>query len=575
MTFFNIRGYLSRSIKHSKYNFILIKEITLDIKNISFTELQTSEEGIIAGYASVFDVIDQHNDLIKPGAFKHLEKDKIKLLWQHKSEEPIGVIEEISEDHYGLYFRAKLLLDLPQAKSAYNLIKAKAISGVSIGFKPIQAHHTGDIRVIETIDLWEISLVTFPANKQANIIEVKQTKTGKTMQKNYTKQGAEKLQAWESFKSINEETIKSIEQKGSSDPLLNQQLVRISDHLDDYKSRLDMLETAAARPFSSGSSSLNHLDNEHKNAFNGYLRSGNEQYLSAIEQKSLSSGSDVDGGYLITRQTSKDIIQILEETSPMRQLASSELISTGSLDVIEDYNNASSGWTSETKAIIDTDTPKINKRNIPVFELFAQPSATQKLIDDSSVDIEKWLSEKLITSFSKLENQAFIKGDGSSCPRGILTYSDEKEWGKIQQVKSKIESVFDADSLFNLYFSLKEQYCNNASFLMNRFTLHLVRTLKDKNSGRYLWSPGISESNPNTLMGLPVYEAADMPVAEKSSLSVALADFKAAYKVVDRAGIRVLRDPYTFKPFVKFYTTKRVGGDVTNFEAIKLLKLSA
>jgi HK97 family phage major capsid protein/HK97 family phage prohead protease len=542
----------------------------MDTKNISFNDLECEETGVIAGYASVFNIVDQHNDLIKPGAFKGFSKDKIKFLWQHKADEPIGVIEEIIEDKHGLYFKAKLLLDLPQAKYAYNLIKAKAISGVSIGFQSEKTHQSGEVRVIESVDLWEISLVTFPANKLANITEIKQYKQGKAMQKN-----TEKLKSWEEFKSINDKIEKSIEQKGSSDPLLSQQLIRISDHLDEYKSRLDTLETAASRPFSGSNVSSSYSDNEHKSAFNSYLKSGNEQNLCKIEQKSLSAGSDADGGYLITRETSNEITRILEEISPMRQLASREMISTGSLDIIEDYNSAGAGWTSETKAVMDTDTPKINKRNIPVFELFAQPSATQKLIDDSSVDIERWLSEKLVNSFAKLENKAFINGDGSSCPRGILTYLDGLEWGKIQQVKSKNEGSFCADSLFNLYFSLKEQYCNNASFLMNRFTLHTVRTLKDKNSGRYLWTPGISEKNPNTLLGLPVYEAADMPVIEKGSLSVALADFKSAYKIIDRLGVRVLRDPYTFKPFVKFYSTKRVGGDVINFEALKLLKLSA
>lgn len=539
----------------------------MDIKNITLA-LKSEEIGIIAGYASVFNVVDQHNDLIEPGAFKGVIQEKVKLLWQHKAEEPIGIIQKIFEDKHGLYFKAKLLLDLPQAKSAYDLVKAKAISGISIGFKPTKFHYKGDIRIIEDIELWEVSLVTFPANMEANILEVKHNIRGK-MTINCEQQ------TWKNFKEVNEEILKSKELKGMVDPLLNQQLLRMNDHLDEYKSRLDNIETSLSRPFAGADNNFNYVDNEHKNAFNSYLRSGNENNLAKIEQKSLSSGSDVDGGYLITRNTSKQITQILEEISPMRKLASREQISSSSLDILEDYDKAQAGWTSEMKAVLDTDTPKINKRNIPVFELFAQPSATQKLIDDSSVDVEKWLADKLVNSFSKLENQAFIKGDGSSCPRGVLTYGDGKEWGKIQQVKSGVESVFDADSLFNLYFSLKEQYCQNASFLMNRFTLHMVRTLKDKNTGRYLWNPGIASGNPNTLLGLPVFEASEMPVAEKGALSVALADFKSAYKIVDRQGMRVLRDPYTFKPFVKFYTTKRVGGDIINFEAIKLLKLSA
>ncbi len=541
----------------------------MDIKSIHFT-LASEEEGIIAGYASVFNVVDQHNDLIKPGAFKDFNQNKIKLLWQHKPEEPIGTILAIKEDNKGLYFKAKLLLELPQGKSAYSLVKSQAISGVSIGFKPLKYHYKGDVRVIENIDLWEISLVTFPANMEANLLEVKhQFNAGEKMQTHN-----QQLQTWENFKAVNEEINKSIEQKGYADPLLKQQLLRMSSFLDEHKSRIDAIETSLSRP-QLGSNNTKELFNEHKNAFNLYLRTGAENSLSQIEQKSLSSSSDVDGGYLVTRETSANITQILQEISPMRQLASCETISTGSLDILEDYDKAQAGWTSETQNVTDTDTPKINKRNIPVFELFAQPAATQKLIDDSSIDIEKWLAEKLINSFTKLENEAFIKGNGNACPRGILSYKNGKEWGSIEQINSGIDASFDAESLFKLYFSLKSQYCNNASFLMNRFTLHLVRTLKDKNSGRYLWNPGLIEGTPDTLLGLPVYEAADMPLAEKASLSIAIADFKAAYKIVDRAGIRVLRDPYTFKPFVKFYTTKRVGGDVANFEAIKILKLSA
>ena len=545
----------------------------MDIKNISFVNMQSEEEGIISGYASVFNIIDQHNDIIKPGAFKQLSNQKIKLLWQHKPEEPIGVIEEIYQDDHGLYFKAKLLLDLPQAKAAYNLIKAKAISGVSIGFKPIKYHHQQDIRVIENIELWEISLVTFPANLEANILEVKnKPQLGEKME---LEQNNHQQEAWENFKAINEQIIKTKEQYNSSDPLLDQQLLRISDYLSDHKSRLDALETSMSRPFGRGENFIQNQDHQHKQAFGNYLRSGNEYNLSKIEQKTLSTNVDSDGGYLITRQTSKQITQILEEISPMRQLASREQISSSSLDVLEDYDKAQAGWTGEMDLVTDTDTPKLNKRNIVAFELYAQPTATQKLIDDSSIDIERWLADKLVNSFAKLENQAFINGDGYSCPRDILTYADGENWGSIEQIKSGIDGKFEADNLFALYFALKEQYCRNASFLMNRFSLHMVRTLKDKVSGRYLWNPSLASGTPDSLLGLPVYEAADMPTAEKNALSIAIADFKTAYKIVDRSGIRVMRDPYTFKPFVKFYTTKRVGGDVINFEAIKLLKLAA
>jgi HK97 family phage major capsid protein/HK97 family phage prohead protease len=534
--------------------------------------ISSDQEGIISGYASVFNLIDEHNDIINKGAFNNLLDNKVKLLWQHKSEEPIGVIEQLTEDDYGLFFKARLLLEVPTAKAAYSLIKNQAISGVSIGFKPTKFSYKGDVRIIEKLDLWEISIVTFPANEQARVTEIKNNQQ-LNLRGNMTNT---QQQVWEEFKNVNNEILNLKEARAKVDPLLYQQLNRINESLDEYKSKFDQLETSQQRPMLAENASINtFVDNEHKAAFNNYIRTGNEANLSMLEQKSLSAGSDSDGGYLVTRDTSSRIVKILEELSPMRKIAAVEQISTGSLDIIEDYDKAQAGWTAETKIVTDTDTPKVNKRNIPVFELFAQPAATQKLIDDSFVDIEKWLAEKLVHSFAKLESNSFIKGDGTTCPRGILTYQDGKEWGKIQQIKSSNESGFDADSLFNLYFNLKEQYCQNASFMMNRFTLHYVRTLKDKTSGRYLWSPGLMEGKPDILLGLPVYECADMPIVEKNSLSIALADFKQAYKIVDRQGIRILRDPYTLKPFVKFYTTKRVGGDVTNFEAIKLLKIAA
>ncbi len=462
----------------------------MDKKSYNF-EMLEDDKGLVKGYASVFNVCDNHKDIIVKGAFSNLNVNQVKLLWQHNPEEPIGVIEDIYEDEYGLFFQAKLLIEIPQAKQAYELIKAKAISGISIGFVPVSYHYEGDLRIIKEVALWEISLVTFPANIHANILEVKQQSITRGNMKNNTEQ------TWEEFKAVNEEILKAKENKGFADPLLTQQLQRINEQFDEYKSRIDSLETTISRPFiGSLNASSSWIEQEHKNAFTNYLRTGVEQELANYEKKSLSSISEQDGGFLLTKQTSSHLIKALDEISPLRKLASKEQISSASLDVIEDYDNAQAGWSGEVKQVNDTETPKINKRNIPVFQLYAQPAATQKLIDDSSVDIEQWLAEKLISSFSKLESQAFINGDGVTRPRGMLTYADGKEWGKVQQIKSGIDSGFDADAIFNLYFQLKSHYCQNASFIMNRFTLHAIRTLKDKNSGRYLWSPSISEKKP-------------------------------------------------------------------------------
>lgn len=381
--------------------------------------------------------------------------------------------------------------------------------------------------------------------------------------------------AWEQFKQVNDRRLKEVEQKGASDPLTQQHLARISGKLDEYKERVSKMEAAFNRPAygsSEGYKFSDDISKAHKNAFCNYLRKGVEGDLCNLETKALSVASDSDGGYLVSPQISDMIIKTIFETSPMRKISSVETISSDSLEILEDRSEAVAGWTTESGAISDTDTPTFAKKSIPVFELYAQPKATQKLIDDSAIDIEAWLAEKISAIFSKKENTAFVSGDGVGKPRGILTYAAGTSWGQIEQIASGSSGVATADKIIKLYYSLKEDYAVNASFLMNRSMIESVRQLKDT-TNQYLWNPGLAFGAPDTLMGVPVNQAADMPIPAANSLSIAVGDFKAAYQIVDRAGVRVLRDPFTEKPFVKFYSTKRVGGDVINFEAIKLMKL--
>lgn len=384
--------------------------------------------------------------------------------------------------------------------------------------------------------------------------------------------------AWEQFKSVNERRLHEIEKRGSADPLTIDQLGKINHSLDETKDRLMRLETAMHRPAAAleyGYKAGDPMIQEHKMAFCNYLRKGADSELMQLEKKALSVGSDPDGGYLVTSQVSERIIKTVFETSPMRQVASVEVISSDSLELIEDKDEADAGWTSETGIRSDTSTPQIGKKIIPVHELYAQPKATQKLIDDASIDIEAWLAEKVSDIFSRKENTSFVNGDGIGKPRGILTYDDGTDWGEIQQIHSGTSGVITADGIVKLYYALKEDYATRASFMMNRASVQAVRLLKESTTDQYLWQPGLAAGAPDTLLGLPVVQSADMPTPTASSLSVALADFSSAYQIVDRAGIRVLRDPFTDKPFVKFYTTKRVGGDVVNFDAIKLLVLAS
>jgi HK97 family phage major capsid protein len=384
--------------------------------------------------------------------------------------------------------------------------------------------------------------------------------------------------AWEQFKQVNDARLNEIERKGQADGLYDEHLHNINSALDNYKSRLDQIETAYARPMLSADGEQKQVEKasgEYSKAFRSYLRKGMDAGLEALQTKALSVGSDEDGGYLVTPAMSSRILQSIFETSPMRQLAAVETISSDSLELIDDHSQAAAGWTTETGAVSDTTTPTIAKISIATHELYAQPKATQKLVDDSSIDVEMWLSGKIADIFSRKENTAFISGTGSGQPKGILSYDAGTVWGEIEQIDSGTDGVVTADSLITLFYSLKDAYSKRASFLMNRTVVQSVRLLKQATTNQYMWQPGLAAGTPDTLLGVPVYMSADMPVADEDSLSVAVGDFKAAYQIVDRKGIRILRDPFTEKPFVKFYATKRVGGEVVNFEAIKLLKLAA
>jgi HK97 family phage major capsid protein len=317
----------------------------------------------------------------------------------------------------------------------------------------------------------------------------------------------------------------------------------------------------------------------YKSAFQTYMRKG-DQALSSDEIKALSVGTDPDGGYVVNPDLSGRIVMKVFETSPMRAYASVQVISTDALEGLFDLNEASSGWVGETDTRTETNTPALGKWRIPTHELYAKPTATQKLLDDAEINMEAWLAGKVAEKFARDEATAFVTGSGIGRPRGFLTYASGTTLpGTIERFNTGVNGAFAAapnggDVLINALYGLKAQYRANATWFMNRATTTLVRKLKDQD-GAYLWSPGIAAGQPATLLGYPVAAFEDMPSPATDSLSIAVGDMREAYQIVDRIGIRTLRDPFSSKPYVEFYTTKRVGGDVVNFEAIKLIEFTS
>ena len=378
---------------------------------------------------------------------------------------------------------------------------------------------------------------------------------------------------WEQFKSINERRLGEIEKKGSSDPLTLNQLKKMNESMSKYQDSLDKIETVLNRP-GTGGDTLKASDCEYKQAFCNYVKKGVESEVANLEQKNLSTPGDKELGYSITHKMNEHISTLLTQNSPMRQISSVMEISSDALELIEDREDGVSGWSQNSLTDIEATKETIfTKKTVLVHELYAQPKVTQKLIDDPRIDVEEWLSRKLANIFTKQENTAFISGDGVGKPKGILSYEDGTEWGKIERIKT-IASTLDADDIIKLFFSIKEIYANDTSFLMSRDALQKIRMLKD-NNGQYLWQPNLSENGKSSLFGADIKVSTDMPNVESGKLPIAFGNFKSAYQIVDRGNMRVLRDPFTHKPYVKFYTTKKVGGDVVNFDAIKLLEISS
>ncbi len=387
--------------------------------------------------------------------------------------------------------------------------------------------------------------------------------------------------AFESFKEANDERLDEIEKKLVADPVTEDKVERINRALDRQKKTVDELALALARPEIGGETRarLDPARREHKRAFDLYVRKGEAHELRTLEAKALSAQSDPDGGYLVPAETERMIDRIVSDASPIRAIAGIRQISAASYKKPFTTQGAAAGWVGETEARMETAATQLSELEFPAMELYAMPEATSTLLDDSAINIVQWLAEEVQTSFAEQEGAAFVNGDGIRRPRGFLAHAKVANaswsWGKLGYLVTGNAGAFPSsnasDILIDLIYAVKAGYRGNARFVMNRATQSVIRKFKDA-EGNYLWQPGIAAGAPPTLLNYPVTESEDMPSIASDATALAFGDFKRGYLIVDRIGVRVLRDPYSSKPYVLFYTTKRVGGGVQNFEALKLLK---
>lgn len=390
--------------------------------------------------------------------------------------------------------------------------------------------------------------------------------------------------AFEEFKATNDEEIAQLK-KGAADVVTTEKLDRVNASVSELQKEIDEFNKKIAR-LSVGSGDKDETSpeaKEHAKAFNQYFRRGTEAGLRELEiNAAISTDSNPDGGYLIPEELESTIDRVLGTVSAIRNLCRVINISSDTYKKLVNVGGAGSGWVGQRESRTETSTPTLEELVFTAMELYAEPASTQQALDDSRLDIAGWLADEVSTKFAEDEGAAFATGTGVQEPKGILSYTKVANasyvWGKTGFITSGAAAAFattdPVDKFIDLIHALKSGYRQNATWLTNDLTVSTVRKFKD-GQGQLLWQPSIQLGVPPLLLGYPVVTDDNMPDVAADAFSIAFADFRRAYMILDRQGIRVLRDPLTNKPFVKFYTTKRVGGGIQNFEAIKLMKIAA
>lgn len=397
---------------------------------------------------------------------------------------------------------------------------------------------------------------------------------------------------FEEFKQANDSRMKEIEKKGHADIVLEEKVDKISKalgDLDSIKKQIEQIEIRQARPLLNGETVANPDKAAHRKAFvDGYMRKGHDIGLRDLECKALNITTGSDGAYAVPEELNRTIESLNLKISPMRSLA--RVISVGSSDykTLMNVRGTTSGWVGEAAARTETTTPSLAEITAPMGEIYSNPAATQQMLDDVFFGAETWLAQEVASEFAQEEGTAFVSGNGTNKPKGFLAYTaastvdGTRAFGQIQYLytgssgafKTTSASVSPADDLVDMVFSLKPEHRLAASWVGNALTLAAIRKFKD-NDGAYIWQPGMAAGVPSSILGYPYTEMPDMPDIGANAYVLALGDWQNGYVIVDRMPIRSLRDPYSNKPYVHFYTTKRVGGFVNNSEAIKLLKLGS
>ena len=382
--------------------------------------------------------------------------------------------------------------------------------------------------------------------------------------------------AFEAFKAEHNKALADVRKdvvQAEKVDRINAEISNLTAAIDDANSKLAAVMVGGAGEPAKGRG-------EYAKAFDRFFRKGDEAGLEAASAAGVKAGMSVgvpeEGGYTAPTEWDRTITDKLKIVSPMRQIATVQTISGNGFSKLYNDRATASGWVGETAERPETTTAKFAEVKFNTGEIYANPAATQRLLDDSEINLESWLAGEVETEFAYQEGLAFIAGNGTDKPKGLLTYTaaGSHPWGAIPTINSGAAAALTTDGLIDLVYDLPSERTPNARFALNRKTQGEVRKLKDGN-GNYIWQPGLVLGQPATILGFPVTELAAMPDIAADAIPVVFGDFQRGYLVIDRMGIRILRDPYSNKPFVQFYTTKRVGGGVTDPTALRYHKIAA
>lgn len=514
----------------------------MTIKRLEFKAAFTADDtGAIEGIAWPFGSADRVGDVIEPSGFAGAVGKSLPMLFAHDQAQVVGTWESVTVEADGLKVKGRLLVDdVARAKEVRALVRAKSVTGLSVGFMTKKsAPRKGGGRTITDLDLLECSLVAIPAHPGAQISQIKEL-------------------------SMTNENTKTVDD-------LALELKAANDNIALVTKRLETAETALARPNIIGKAANDNQPSPERKAFTSFLKHGAER-MPADEAKALVVANDTAGGYLAPAEFSTEIIKNIVEFSPVRQAARVGSTSSGSVVLPKRTGTPTASWVGETETRTGTESA-YGQVEILINEMAAYVDVSMQLLEDAAVDVEAEVAMDLGEEFGRLEGVSFISGNGFKKPLGFMTAGQSI----VEVVSGSAATIADADgqanALITALYDLPAAYRSKAVFMMNGTTLGSVRRLKDVNKN-YLWQPGIQAGEPGTILGRPVIEAPDMPDEGAGLFPIVLGDFNAAYRVYDRVAMSILRDPYTQQTSgkVRFHARRRVGGGLVKAEALRKIK---